>query len=141
AAQSSGQGLVSTPGFQAVASELAPQAALYTFSDNRRSAQTMSQAMMPLMMMSGAGASPGVMQMLQQLPALAQHMGQKGAHLIVEPARLALHSHNTSGAEAIVALMIATAAINDQMQMNQQWQGQSSSPTETPAQQPLPPGF
>jgi Protein of unknown function (DUF3352) len=130
-AQSSGQGLVSTPGFQAVASELAPQAALYTYSDSRQSAQTVSQAMMPLMMMSGAGMSPEMMQVLQQLPALAQHMGQKGSHLIVEPSRLAIHSHNTSGAEAVVAAMVFVAIMNDQMPMNQQPAG-SGQPSPPP---------
>jgi hypothetical protein len=133
-----GQNLLQSPGYQAVAGTMAPEAALFGYGDNRQGCTTMLQAMTPLMMMSGAGRNPEVMQLTQQLGALAQYMGQKGSTITVQPTRLVMHSYNTSGAEAIVVAMAVTSAIS--AKLAQQMPPSQPGMGPQPGMQPAPAG-
>jgi hypothetical protein len=104
-------GLAQAPGFTEAAGALAPQASLMSYSDNRALVTTLSGALVPLLMMSGA-ADPQMQTLLMQLPALAQHMGVKAGTISAEPDQLTLRGHNTSGAEAIAVLMLAVTALD-----------------------------
>lgn len=110
-----GPSLAQSPGYQAMAAHVAPQAAMVSYSDNQRSASTMGQMLMPIMMMTGQ-MDPAAMQMLSQLPQYAQYMGTKVSAMTAEPSRLLVHSHDSSGAEIIVGAIILTTAAEAAMQ-------------------------
>lgn len=114
-ALSSGQSLITSPGFLAVASGMNPRAAMFGYSDNQQAVQQIGGALMPLMMMAGNDMPPEMFQTLSQLPALAPFMGSRGGTMTVEPTRFTFQSTNTSGAEAIAVLMVFGSAMAAEM--------------------------
>jgi hypothetical protein len=120
----SGQSLTGSSAYAEVAAQMRSPAALFSFQNNRQSAQSISQALLPIMALAGQQMPPEAFQLMSQLPALAEHMGSKGSTLSASPTRLSIHSYQSSGAEAIIAAMVLTTAaqagIQAQLQQAQQ---------------------
>ncbi|MBN1476630.1 type II secretion system protein GspG [Candidatus Sumerlaeota bacterium] len=102
-ASATGQTIRQAPGFQAIASQIALDGAMFSYSDSTAMQEMGNQMVAGMAMgMQMGGADPQVMQMMNAIPVALQYLGQSGSSVRVSDDRIDFHSHSTSGVEPLI---------------------------------------
>jgi general secretion pathway protein G len=109
----SGQTIQQSPSFQAVASQIALDGAMFSYSDSTAMEGLANQMLMGMtmgMQMSG-GADRQMMQIMNAIPVALSHLGQSGSSATVSEGQIDFHTYSTSGVESLAVGVLPAIAI------------------------------